>query len=61
MLRFGEKAEQEAAYRAVMERRRNPKKMAQYEAEVSSRRKKLAQDRANWSFQNKRKTPQRRA
>lgn len=48
-----ERAEQEAAQREIFERRRNPEKMAEYESEVSRRRKSLQSERDVWKFQQK--------
>jgi len=48
-----EKAEQEEAYKQIMERRRSDQKMEEYEAEVATRRNKLAQERNAWEFQNR--------
>lgn len=48
-----EKAEQEAAYREIFERRRSEEKMADYEAEVAARRNMYAQERQEWENQNK--------
>lgn len=46
-----EREKQEAAQREIMERRRNPNKMAEYEQDVRSRRKNLQEDQELWSFQ----------
>jgi len=48
-----EREKQEAAQREIMERRRNPNKMAEYEQDVRSRRKELQEDQELWSFQQK--------
>ncbi len=46
-----ERMEQEAVQREIMERRRNPEKMADYSKNVASRRKKLQEEKEAWSFQ----------
>eukprot|EP00558_Chaetoceros_sp_UNC1202_P004911 CAMPEP_0197246906 /NCGR_PEP_ID=MMETSP1429-20130617/23534_1 /TAXON_ID=49237 /ORGANISM="Chaetoceros sp., Strain UNC1202" /LENGTH=180 /DNA_ID=CAMNT_0042707679 /DNA_START=33 /DNA_END=575 /DNA_ORIENTATION=+ len=46
-----QRAEQEAAQREIMDRRRNPEKMAEYEEDVVKRRMKLKEDKAVWDFQ----------
>ena len=46
-----QRAEQEAAQREIMERRRNPEKMAQYEENVVKRRQQLKEEREIWDFQ----------
>ena len=46
-----QRAEQEAAQREVMERRRNPDKMENYEQSVRERRQKLTEDQSLWDFQ----------
>ncbi len=46
-----QRREQEAAQREIMERRRNPDKMQQYDQDVKQRRKKLDEDRSLWNFQ----------
>jgi len=51
-----ERAEQAAAQKEIFERRRNPAKMAQYEAEVRDRRQKLMKDKDVWKFQQEVKT-----
>ena len=45
------KAEEEEAWREMQARRRNPEKMAEYESDVSARRKKYADEREE--FNNK--------
>jgi hypothetical protein len=48
-----QRAEQEAAQREILERRRDPTKMQEYEQRVAVKRSQLQQDRAVWDFQNK--------
>lgn len=48
-----EREEMEAAQKEVMERRRNPAKMREYESEVAAKRQKLTEDRQVWDFQTK--------
>jgi hypothetical protein len=45
--------EQEEAQREILERRRNPQKMEQYEVQYKLKREKLMQEKAVWDFQNK--------
>jgi len=46
-----QKIEQEAAQRQIMERRRNPEKMEEYENEVAKRRQNLNEESSLWEFQ----------
>lgn len=48
-----ERAEQEAAQREILERRRNPEKMQDYEQKVASKRAKLQEEKDVWGFQGK--------
>jgi len=48
-----ERAEQEAAQREILERRRNPEKMEEYEQNVNSSRQKLQEEKDIWGFQGK--------
>jgi hypothetical protein len=48
-----ERAEQEAAQREILERRRNPEKMEEYEQNVASNRQKLQEEKDVWGFQGK--------
>jgi hypothetical protein len=48
-----EKEEMAAAQREIMERRRNPEKMEEYEAQVRERRDILQKEKDVWSFQQK--------
>mmetsp|Transcript_26798 Transcript_26798/g.61693 ORF Transcript_26798/g.61693 Transcript_26798/m.61693 type:complete len:198 (-) Transcript_26798:204-797(-) len=48
-----ERAEMEEAQRQIMERRNNPEKMEEYEAEVMAKRRVLAEDKSVWDFQTK--------
>mmetsp|Transcript_22282 Transcript_22282/g.52976 ORF Transcript_22282/g.52976 Transcript_22282/m.52976 type:complete len:196 (+) Transcript_22282:75-662(+) len=48
-----ERAEQEAAQREMLERRRNPKKMQAYNDQVASKRAKLQDEKDVWGFQGK--------
>jgi len=48
-----ERAEQEAAQREILERRRNPEKMEDYEQKVNNNRAKLQEDKEVWGFQGK--------
>mmetsp|Transcript_22426 Transcript_22426/g.66485 ORF Transcript_22426/g.66485 Transcript_22426/m.66485 type:complete len:198 (-) Transcript_22426:201-794(-) len=48
-----EKAEMEAAQREVMERRRNPEKMAEYMEGIENNRSNLQEDREVYDFQQK--------
>ena len=48
-----ERAEQEAAQREILERRRNPEKMEDYEQTVNNNRLKLQEEKDLWGFQGK--------
>jgi hypothetical protein len=48
-----EKAEMMAAQKEILERRRDPKKMREYEEENERKRKVLAEERAMFKFQQK--------
>ena len=48
-----ERAEQEAAQREILERRRNPDKMQDYNQKVDSKRAQLQEEKEVWGFQNK--------
>lgn len=48
-----ERAEMEAAQKEILERRRNPDKMADYNRQVAEGRRKLMEDRQVWDFQKK--------
>ncbi len=48
-----ERAEQEAAQREILERRRNPEKMQDYNKRVDSKRAQLQEEKEVWGFQNK--------
>jgi len=48
-----QREEQEAAMREMLERRRNPEKMEQYEQEVVENRAKLQEEKDVWGFQGK--------
>ena len=48
-----ERAEQEAAQKEILERRRNPEKMEQYEDKVATSRAKLQEEKDVWGFQGK--------
>lgn len=48
-----EKEEMLAAQKEILERRRNPKKMREYEETKEQQRKKLAEERAMFKFQQK--------
>ena len=48
-----ERAEQEAAQREILERRRNPEKMEEYEQQVNEGRVKLQEEKDVWDFQGK--------
>eukprot|EP00591_Stephanopyxis_turris_P001997 CAMPEP_0195524134 /NCGR_PEP_ID=MMETSP0794_2-20130614/23812_1 /TAXON_ID=515487 /ORGANISM="Stephanopyxis turris, Strain CCMP 815" /LENGTH=207 /DNA_ID=CAMNT_0040654297 /DNA_START=56 /DNA_END=679 /DNA_ORIENTATION=+ len=48
-----QRQEQEAAQREIRERRNNPERMAEYDAEIANRRRKLSEDRDVYKFQNK--------
>lgn len=47
------RAEQEEAQREILERRRNPDKMKEYEQRVATKRSQLQDDRSVWDFQSK--------
>ena len=47
-----ERAEQEVAQREILERRRNPEKMQDYQEKVDSSRAKLQEEKDVWTFQN---------
>mmetsp|Transcript_11299 Transcript_11299/g.10812 ORF Transcript_11299/g.10812 Transcript_11299/m.10812 type:complete len:200 (-) Transcript_11299:65-664(-) len=46
-----ERQDQEEAQRQIVERRRNPEKMQEYEAETIRKRKQLTEERELWDFQ----------
>ena len=46
-------AQQEAAQREILDRRRNPKKMKEYNKQVATNRQKLQDERDIWGFQRK--------
>lgn len=46
-----ERAEQEAAQREILERRRNQNKMEEYNEQVASKRQQLQEERNVWGFQ----------
>ena len=48
-----ERAEQEIAQKEILERRRNPEKMEDYEQKVNSSRAKLQDEKDLWGFQDK--------
>mmetsp|Transcript_12419 Transcript_12419/g.19120 ORF Transcript_12419/g.19120 Transcript_12419/m.19120 type:complete len:204 (-) Transcript_12419:106-717(-) len=48
-----ERAEAEEAQRQILERRRNPELMEQYNSEVNEKRQKLNKERDVWKFQQK--------
>ena len=48
-----ERAEQEAAQKEILERRRNPEKMQDYQAKVATSRAKLQEEKDVWGFQGK--------
>ena len=48
-----ERAEQEAAQREILERRRNPEKMRAYNRKVATNRAKLQDDKDVWGFQGR--------
>lgn len=48
-----EKQEMMAAQKEILERRKNPKKMREYEEKVDENRKKFAEERALFKFQQK--------
>jgi hypothetical protein len=48
-----ERSQQEAAQREILERRRNPQKMQDYEEKVASSRAKLQEEKDVWGFQGK--------
>ena len=48
-----ERAEQEAAQKEILERRRNPEKMQDYQAKVANSRAKLQEEKDVWGFQGK--------
>lgn len=48
-----ERADQEAAQREILERRRNPEKMEDYEQKVNTSRAKLQEEKDVWGFQGK--------
>ena len=48
-----ERAEQEAAQKEILERRRNPEKMQDYQAKVADSRAKLQEEKDVWGFQGK--------
>lgn len=48
-----ERAEQEAAQQQIMERRRNPEKMEEYNARRNQERQELADEKEVWKFQQK--------
>ena len=48
-----ERAEQEAAQKEMLERRRNPEKMRDYNDKVASSRAKLQEEKDVWGFQGK--------
>jgi len=51
-----ERREQEAAQREILERRRNPNKMEEYEREYQTKREKLQKERDVWKFQTEQKS-----
>jgi len=48
-----EKEEMMSAQQEIMQRRRNPEKMEQYNAEIEARRSKLKEEKDVWKFQQK--------
>uniref|UniRef100_A0A7S2LQ95 Uncharacterized protein n=1 Tax=Leptocylindrus danicus TaxID=163516 RepID=A0A7S2LQ95_9STRA len=48
-----ERAEMEEAQRIIIERRKNPEKMAEYEQKIMEKRAKLQEERDVWDFQNR--------